>query len=263
MNKFIPENDNCIFTGSTLILPAISIGNVPQLAVDLLITTLNLQRIGFLEDENVLPISGASAGNGITVAIEVYQSSDGRWTIIQQRAPTIKKKRNVFVENLLAFIKESNFSKVILLSSADATYRIDDQLTGIPLRFLATSEIPNDLLEQSNTLGLKLMEKIPKNEYETSIQDYHKKQDDIQDLPQIPGGGISKYLFRICQNEKIPFYMIIYFAIEGDNTRDAFLLADYTNSLLNLSSHKDTIKWKAPLSWTSLFGKPFEQELYE
>ncbi|CAG8435287.1 5537_t:CDS:2 [Diversispora eburnea] len=229
MNKFIPENDKCIFTGSTLILPAISIGNVPQLAIDLLITTLSLQRIGFLEDENVLPIAGASehtAGNGITVAIE------GK-----------KKKRNAFIENLLAFIKESNFSKVILLSSADATYRIDDQLIGIPLRFLATSEIPNDLLEKSNTLGLKLMEKIPKNEYETSIQDYHKKQDDDQGLPQIPGGGISKYLFH--------------------NTRDAFLLSDYTNSLLNLSSHKDTIKWKAPSSWTSLFGKPFEQELYE
>lgn len=81
---------------------------------------------------------------------------------------------------------------------------------------MATSEIPNDLLEQSNALGLKPMEKIPRNEYETSILDHHRmEQDDDNDFPQIPGGGISKHLFRVCQNEKIPFFMVICFAIEG------------------------------------------------
>ncbi|CAG8689136.1 10398_t:CDS:2, partial [Racocetra persica] len=118
--KFIPvkERENSYnLSGSTLILPAISIGNVPQLTVDLLITTLNLQRIGFLEDENVIPVV-------------VHQSDDNKWTVIQQRAPVIKKRWNIFAENLLAFIKQSQFSKVVLLSSADATRRTDIQLTG-------------------------------------------------------------------------------------------------------------------------------------
>ncbi|RIB21338.1 PAC2 family-domain-containing protein [Gigaspora rosea] len=244
--KFIPvkERENsCKITGSTLILPAISIGNVPQLAVDLLITTLNLQRIGFLEDENVIPVAGVNEHltRGITVAIEVYQSDDNKWTVIQQRATVIKKKWHNFTENLLAFIKQSQFSKVILLSSADATRRVDIQLT----RFRAT------------ILGLKTLEKI-------SNDDYALKQD--SDLPKIPGGGISRFLFHKSQQEDIPLIMIIFFAIEGDNTQDAFLLANYTNSLLNLFPQQEipiTKLWKTPASWNYLFGNPYQQELYQ
>ncbi|KAF0477756.1 PAC2 family-domain-containing protein [Gigaspora margarita] len=260
--KFIPvkERENsCKITGSTLILPAISIGNVPQLAVDLLITTLNLQRIGFLEDENVIPVAGVNEHltRGITVAIEVYQSDDNKWTVIQQRATVIKKKWHNFAENLLAFIKQSQFSKVILLSSADATRRVDIQLTSLPLRILTTPSFPNDLSERATILGLKTLEKI-------SNDNYALKQD--SDLPKIPGGGISRFLFHKSQREDIPLIMIIFFAIEGDNTQDAFLLANYTNSLLNLLPQQEipiTKLWKTPASWNYLFGNPYQQELYQ
>ncbi|CAG8512491.1 13764_t:CDS:2 [Acaulospora morrowiae] len=243
--------------------PSISIGNVPQLTVDLLITNLRLQRIGFLEDENVIPVAGASE-TGVAVAVEVYQSSDNEWTVIQQRAPVIKKKWRIFAQNLLTFIKESRFSKVILLSSADATRRMDFQLTGIPLRFLMTSSLPDNFSEKAVDLGLKVMEKIPKDRFE-SLNEYLGKKQDEADLPSIPGGGISKHLFFECQKEKIPLLMIICFAIEGDNTQDAFLLADYTNALLGLIPHQDTLTkcWKMPSSWAGLFGTPYDQSLYQ
>eukprot|EP01018_Ginkgo_biloba_P002858 Gb_26126 [translate_table: standard] len=51
-----PHN-NC----STLILPALSIGNVGQLAVDLLVSSLGADKVGYLDDPYVLPCVGNDA----------------------------------------------------------------------------------------------------------------------------------------------------------------------------------------------------------
>ncbi|RKP24845.1 hypothetical protein SYNPS1DRAFT_29408 [Syncephalis pseudoplumigaleata] len=73
--------------------PAVSIGGVPQLAVDLLITTLRLKRVGHLNDPNVLPVACvdpcAVGETGITTALEVLQSDDGKITVVQQRSPEL------------------------------------------------------------------------------------------------------------------------------------------------------------------------------
>jgi hypothetical protein len=49
----IPE-----FKASTLIFPSISIGNVPQLAIDLLITTLKIPLVGYLPSPYLVPCAG-------------------------------------------------------------------------------------------------------------------------------------------------------------------------------------------------------------
>ncbi|KAH1073263.1 hypothetical protein J1N35_025591 [Gossypium stocksii] len=46
---------------STLLLPALSIGNVGQLAVDLLVSSMKAERIGYLDDPFVLPCVGNDA----------------------------------------------------------------------------------------------------------------------------------------------------------------------------------------------------------
>lgn len=50
-----------------------SIGNVPQLASDLIIHTFKLERVGFLDDDSVMPVSGVREDTdlpGTTVPIE-------------------------------------------------------------------------------------------------------------------------------------------------------------------------------------------------
>lgn len=90
-----------------------SIGNVPQLTCDLFVHTLGLERVGFINNDAVMSVAGKREGvqgPGVAVAVEgklafhvrwvmyakhinaVYQSSDRRWTMIQQRAPTYKVK---------------------------------------------------------------------------------------------------------------------------------------------------------------------------
>jgi proteasome assembly chaperone 2 len=43
---------------STLIFPSVSIGNVPQLAIDLLITTLKIPLVGYLPSPYLVPCAG-------------------------------------------------------------------------------------------------------------------------------------------------------------------------------------------------------------
>ena len=45
--------------GSTLVVADVSRGNVGQLAADLLITTLQMRRVGYFNDPDVLPAVGA------------------------------------------------------------------------------------------------------------------------------------------------------------------------------------------------------------
>jgi hypothetical protein len=49
-----------VFKGATLLVADVSRGNVGQLAVDLLVATLQMQCVGYFEDPDVLPAVGAS-----------------------------------------------------------------------------------------------------------------------------------------------------------------------------------------------------------
>ncbi|RUS16137.1 PAC2 family-domain-containing protein [Endogone sp. FLAS-F59071] len=248
MDVFVPlPNFNpAALANSTLILPSVSIGNVPQLTTDLLTNTLGLVRVGFLHDRFVIPVAGAreeTQGAGVTVAIEVFQSADRKWTVIQQRAPLNTKK--LFVANLLAFIKAHSFSQVILLSSADASSRIDVQITGQPFRILAHP--PNHpLIAHAQSLGLSLLEIQPPSESDVYLRRLEEQEgtrqarnDDDEEVPQIPGGGVTRALFIALKRAAVPVVAVLVFALEGVSG------------------------WRPPKSWEGLFGTPYQTELYQ
>jgi hypothetical protein len=53
------------FKFSTLILPSVSIGNVPQLAIDLLITSLNVPLVGYMTSPYLVPCAGTREGSSL------------------------------------------------------------------------------------------------------------------------------------------------------------------------------------------------------
>ncbi|KAF9969026.1 Proteasome assembly chaperone 2 [Actinomortierella ambigua] len=167
MNNFVaaPGFEPSRLHGTTLLLPSVSIGNVPQLTMDLLLSTLALERVGCIEDENVVPVLGPSdregGASGLTLAIEVYQSNDGRWTLIQQRSPTVQHRSPQFTQNLLRFIQDSKFATVIVLASADGARRIDIQLAGTPVRYIGSPALPPSVVETMQTLSIRPLETIP------------------------------------------------------------------------------------------------------
>ncbi|CAI5932617.1 unnamed protein product [Closterium sp. NIES-64] len=168
------------FAGSTLLLPSVSVGNVGQLTVDLLLETLlqkqhqqkqqeqqqsqgsySIARVGWLEEPNVLPcagndpysVGGRGAGGmgfsgpgSLTTAMEVIhavpksQSTSppfaDAFTIIQQRSPVALGRMEEFSRNLATWAASQAFSRVVVLSGADAQRRLAPQIDGDQFRFL-------------------------------------------------------------------------------------------------------------------------------
>ncbi|KAG0262602.1 Proteasome assembly chaperone 2 [Actinomortierella ambigua] len=133
--------------------------------MDLLLSTLSLERVGCIEDENVVPVLGPSdregSASGLTLTIEVYQSKDGKWTLIQQRSPTVQHRSPQYTQNLLRFIQDSQFATVIVLASADGARRIDIQLAGTPVRYIGSPALPSALVDTLQSLAIRPLETIP------------------------------------------------------------------------------------------------------
>lgn len=67
----------CVCVCSTT-QPCVSVGNVPQLSVDLFINTLKLSRVGYLEDESLVPVIGNDAFDHTGPSGYVHTSAEGR-----------------------------------------------------------------------------------------------------------------------------------------------------------------------------------------
>ncbi|KAI8641109.1 PAC2 family-domain-containing protein [Parasitella parasitica] len=249
--SFVPVkgfNSNS-FKNSTLILPTVSIGNVAQLASDLIIHTFKLERVGFLDDDSVLPVSGVREDinlPGSTVPIEVYQSKDQLWTCIQQRSPTIKGKRQEFLDNMTRF--GAQFQKVVILTSMDASRRLDSQIQGEPFRVYGE----HGLVIRAVTMGIPVLENF---ELDTS-------QTDDEHHVHLPGSGLARHLYQQLDQKDIDTTLLLMFALEGDNVQDGIEFARCVNTLLKIQT-TGLSQWSPPKSWKFLFGTPYNAELYQ
>jgi hypothetical protein len=146
----VPDGDvEPSFAGHTLVLAGVSNGNVGQLALECLLYTaahqsVRVQRVGFLDSLDVLPVAGAQAFAGATqrlgamcINLEVFQCAEKKLTILVQRATTAPGRRAAFVEQLSGWIESSRFASVVVLSGAVASVLS----TRGPLMCLATSKM--------------------------------------------------------------------------------------------------------------------------
>ncbi|KAF4366888.1 hypothetical protein F8388_013953 [Cannabis sativa] len=123
--EFVVEEDKHLDKDcSTLIMPALSIGNVGQLAMDLLVSTMKPERVGYLDTPFVLPCVGNDAyvpvpQGQLALPLEVYESPANGVTLIQQRSPVVKGMMIEFAKNLAEFAAARGKTHVIVLSSLD------------------------------------------------------------------------------------------------------------------------------------------------
>ncbi|EPB85784.1 hypothetical protein HMPREF1544_07453 [Mucor circinelloides 1006PhL] len=249
---FVPvkDFDSNSFKASTLILPTVSIGNVPQLASDLIIHTFKLERVGFLDDDSVMPVSGVREDTdlpGTTVPIEVYQSKDQRWTCIQQRSPTIKGKRQEFLDSMTRF--SAQFQQVVLLTSMDASRRLDSQIQGEPFRVYGE----HGLVMRAVTMGIPVLENFELESSQDSDNEHHI---------HLPGSGLAKHLYQQLDQKDVETTLLLMFALEGDNVQDGIEFARFINTLLKIQT-TELSQWSPPKSWKFLFGTPYNSELYQ
>ncbi|KAK9448096.1 proteasome assembly chaperone 2 [Limtongia smithiae] len=250
--------------GTVLIIPAVSSANVPQLAADLLVHTLKIPFYSVLDHKGLLypfagpaeldrdPSSPATKLNGISSSLEVYHNA--QFTVLILRSPTLPSSRGLFVsEVLMPLIHANDFSKILLLSSADATRKQDPMSPRV-----LTLSVSNQSLQGGPTTILDLSRRIER----FSVTD-QPSTPDYEEYPlprRIPGSGISVTVLREALKSNLPLSAIVLFAFDGDNIPDATEMATMTLDILDVAPHPE---WQYPLSWAGIYGKeqPIGMEL--
>ncbi|XP_028392303.1 proteasome assembly chaperone 2-like [Dendronephthya gigantea] len=256
---FVPcvSEEELIFEGYSLILPAISIGNVGQLAVDLLIYNVELKKVGYLYDSSILPVAGNNPfaspkiqeGNLVTSA-EVYKCDEKKLVVVQLRAPLAKGCRQIFCDHIVEWIKKCCLKQTILLTSCIASQRVDSQIQSGPFRYLLNpvTQHLNETFQQE--FGWRSLEERNDNVKGGSTESF------------LPGGGVSKRFYQTCCKENIPLVTMLVFCSEGDNIPDAMILMYFVNTWLKIvekngnvdNSLRSKVEWRQPPSWDNLFG---------
>ncbi|XP_013917862.1 PREDICTED: proteasome assembly chaperone 2 isoform X2 [Thamnophis sirtalis] len=229
------------FKGFTLLMPAVSVGNVGQLAIDLVISTLCMPRVGYFYTDCLVPMVGNNPyatteedATELCINAEVYAKTSKELVVLQIRSPFIKNKYRLFCQILLSWVKNSGFSKIVFLSSSHAYQRNDQQLHGTSFRYLISPAVDKTMED--------ILERLSGSELE-QISAFPGTNDDK--IFYIPGGGITKLLFTESCSKGIPLVVLLKFCSEGDNIPDAFALADYLNETLPLIAPQI---WKGNIS---------------
>ena len=116
--RFIPigHHDMSTLQGAThVVVPAVGVGNVGQLALDLLIASTQAPRVGRLDDPRLLPCVGALAythAPGPALSLEVFRAPGGGAVFLQQRAPAAPGTQRAFAQALASWAKEAGVAQV-------------------------------------------------------------------------------------------------------------------------------------------------------
>lgn len=264
---------------STLIVPALSIGNVGQLAVDLLISSTRAQRIGFLDDPNVLPCVGNDAYGPVpqgelALPLEAYESAANRLSLVQQRSPVVKGMMIQFAQNLADFAVASGKKHVIVLSSLDFRWWQNvDMSSGMQIHYLSSTNA-DGTDDDCEKLGWKrLQEYNPsqrrwkhlsslaegKNTEEETIPFDDEIEDDEDYYATLPFAA----LFSCFKARGLKVTCLLCYCSEGDNIPDSMNLAQGACRILQFNPcASEGGGWVIPLSWKSVFGPPADMSIF-
>lgn len=246
----------------TLVLPSPSVGNVGQLAVDVLMASVDdIEHIGSLGHESVLPFASGDplsplSENGIT-SIEVYRSVKREIVLIQIRSSLISKQcEDEFASELVKWIVHHKFSKVVILTSAYGYQRLDCQIQDRRVRYVASFLAKESLGEQLSTLDCKELE--PR---ETDATDSYPA---LQGQGFFHGASYAKCLFTKCVENNIPSVIFMLFSDDGDNTLEAIEVARICDGLVPMVSTDNEGKklFLTPPEWKYAFGNDPPPGLY-
>ncbi|XP_075169567.1 proteasome assembly chaperone 2 [Haematobia irritans] len=236
----IKEQD---LTEYTVIVPSVCIGNAAQLACDLLISSMNLKRIGSISHPALIPIYGPSAyqhDSHKSSACELYSCSTSRIVVFQFRSPFISRHMSSFHKELSQFVGKISSRVIILSGSLGFEKRIID---ACPYEYKAS-----DIFKEQHADNLKNMKW---NEFKGET---------------IFGGGNGLQLYEALVEMKVPTMILFRYLLEGDNSTDArFILkelAELCDGFLSLKADNGGMQLKVPISWKLLFGNDIPELIF-
>nr|BAN20610.1 conserved hypothetical protein [Riptortus pedestris] len=244
----LPKKD---FKGYTAVLGSPSVGNVSQLCIDLVISSLKCTHIGMIWHEAILPLVGADPYNDLSSKIcssnDIYCSEMNKILLFQLRAPLQRNYLLDYLTKLVEYLNNVGIEHLIILSGLFAHQRDDSELLGGSFRYVTC---PRANAKFGSTLTSFGWIRMKDNNEENKFS-----------CPKMPGSGLTRMLFNMCIQANISCTGLLLFCSEGDNSHDALQLLKNLNTLLPLiPDDLSTIVY--PPSWKYLFGNSLPRNIY-
>lgn len=231
--------DNISLDGFTFVLPSLSVANVPQLAIDLLIESLQMKKIGVNWHAGIVPVIGPpafSGQEGNTTSCELYCSLEKKVAVIQLRTPVAAKCLESVMKNLNDFLTANHARQVFILSSCFSHERHDVAIQR-KLEYVGNKQFCAH--------------------FEKQLGDYVGQT--MDDKLQLTGQGFATRLFQAVQLD-VPIGILFAYVSEGDNVPDAKDLAMFLTQVSGIVLDHSTLR--IPTSWRLLFGNAGPIELF-
>lgn len=254
----------------TVVVATVGVGNVSQLACDLLVHNLNCELFADIDFQSLPAVVGSDPygssndanGQMLMTTSQLYANEANHFAVVQVRAPPFPGCEKRYVLELVSFLRSASFARVIVLSSSFAMQRKDTELMESQLRYAFTESFKDadrQALETRKWPALiQYKQKVLSGSAEgTCKTTYH-----------LPGGGVASRLFDECSGPNgIPVCLLNCFASEGDNAGDALYVVHKLSQWLNLMPEDKLASaahdvWRAPSSWCLLYGNDRDGCLY-
>ena len=127
--------------GFTLIIPALGLGNVCQLAIDATINSLlqhnpnAIRHVASIASEHVQATSGVRAFDAplgprdVATSVELYAIDSAKVALLQQRAPAYEGCHELWALQVYQLAREAGIERVVSIGAIDAALRGDDELS--------------------------------------------------------------------------------------------------------------------------------------
>lgn len=236
MDKLFNFNEEINFEGYNFVLPSVSVGNVPQLTIDLIITTFNLKKVSTVWHPAIVPCVGTDPyykTEDTSTACELFANKDLKIITMQLRSTFAPKHMMSFFEEFKKSLEKFKLNRIVLLTSI-FDYELHDIESN---KFFY-------ICEDSN-----LSEEFSKMQ---------KLQKDISGTCFLNGGGFVLKLYKFLDNKQC--FIVGKYVSEGDNRPDACNLLMKLLPLVGISC--DIPKFVYPNSWKYVFGGPPPTGIY-
>ncbi|BBN12259.1 proteasome assembly chaperone 2 [Marchantia polymorpha subsp. ruderalis] len=249
-----------------LILPALSIGNVGQLATDLLISEPSVIKAGFLDDPFVLPCIGndpigPTPVGSLTVALEVFEDTKNGLTIVQQRSPVVRGAMVEYAKHLAEWAESVGVKEVVILSGLNSGKRDRKEMMEGPQVYYCTTDTNTSVFQQLRWKTLEHSEAL--QHADELVQGPGEDFDGLNDENYYAGQPFS-LLYSCCKARGLKVTCLLSFCAEGDNIPDAFFVVKSLQTLLQQTNGAkfDATTATIPLSWATVYGPPPDDSIW-